>query len=100
MNIWFFIITVSSLNLPTSCYQGNELETKREIVEDILIEIHFLIFLYDDYKVDEDEFKIRLLCLIHSVSAANCCCIDNCEYNSFVTDIVEEHSEYLDKIFY
>ncbi|KAF5139611.1 hypothetical protein G9O61_00g022280 [Vairimorpha ceranae] len=85
MNIWFFIIT---------------LETKREIVEDILIEIHFLIFLYDDYKVDEDEFKIRLLCLIHSVSAANCCCIDNCEYNSFVTDIVEEHSEYLNKIFY
>ena len=100
MNIWFFIITVSSLNLPTSCYQGSELETKGEIVKEFVVEIRKLYALYEDYKVDEDEFKKRLLCLVNSISAANCCCIDNCEYYSFVRTNIEEHIEYLEEVFY
>lgn len=100
MNIWFFILVVFSLNLSTSCYRSNELKDRREIVSELSKKIKTLHMLNDLYKINEVEFEKRLLALIHSVSVLNCCCINNCEYNSLVTGIVKEQGKYLNKVFY
>lgn len=100
MNIWLFIITVSSLNLPESCYQGDELDAKIELITGLVIEINLLQVLNAKQEVGEVEYKKTILQLIQSISAENCCCIDACEYNYFVNDAIKKHSSLLDKIFY
>ncbi|EEQ81924.1 hypothetical protein NCER_101457 [Vairimorpha ceranae BRL01] len=100
MNIWFFIITVSSLNLSKSCYQENKLQEKKQIVTNLLFEIHDLITSYNLSKIERNELDKVLFSYINLISSFNCCCIDDCEYNSFITGIVKGLGGYFSKIFY